>query len=85
VAKSEGKAMSIVRASSKYQIAIPKAIRTKLNIKPGQKLSITESDGSMLVTPIPADPVKFLCGIFKGQPSMTAELLRERKRDLKHE
>ena len=77
--------MSIVRASSKYQIAIPKAIRTKLNIKPGQKLSITESDGSMLVTPIPADPVKFLCGIFKGQPSMTAELLRERKRDLKHE
>jgi AbrB family looped-hinge helix DNA binding protein len=77
--------MSIILVSSKYQIAIPKAIRTKLNIKPGQKLSITESDGSMLVTPIPADPVKFLYGIFKGQPSMTAELLKERKRDLKHE
>jgi AbrB family looped-hinge helix DNA binding protein len=85
VAKCEGKTMSIVRASSKYQIAIPKAIRTKLNIKPGQKLSITESEGSMLVTPVPEDPVKYLCGILAGEPSMTAELLKERKRDLKHE
>jgi len=77
--------MPVVRASSKYQIAIPKAIRNKLCIKPGQKLTISEADGVILLTPIPADPIEFLCGIFKGKPSMTEELLKERKRDLEHE
>ncbi len=77
--------MSIVKASSKYQIAIPKAIRSKLKIKPGQNLDISEADGVILLTPIPPDPAEFLCGIFKDQPSMTEELLQERKRDLEHE
>lgn len=77
--------MSIVRTSSKYQIAIPKAIRNKLSIKPGQKLSISESDGLIVLTPIPADPVDFLCGILKDEPSMADELIAERRNDLKHE
>ena len=77
--------MSIVRTSSKYQIAIPKAIRTRLGIKPGQELSLTELDGSILVTPVPPEPIGFLRGRYKGQPSMTKELLRERARDLTHE
>ncbi len=77
--------MTVVRASSKYQIAIPKAIRDKLRIKPGQKLAISEDDGVILVTPVPPDPVEFLCGIFEGQGSATKELLEERKRDLEHE
>lgn len=77
--------MPIVKASSKYQIAIPKAIRTKLRIKPGQQLTMSESDGVILLTPIPPDPAAFLCGIFRGEPSMTAEILYERKRDLEHE
>ncbi|MDO8587388.1 MAG: AbrB/MazE/SpoVT family DNA-binding domain-containing protein [Armatimonadota bacterium] len=77
--------MSVVRASSKYQVAIPKAIRSKLHIRPGQKLAISEADGMIILTPIPADPIEFLCGIFKDKPSMTEELLKERKRDLEHE
>lgn len=77
--------MAVVRASSKYQVAIPKAIRSKLHIEPGQKLAITETDGAILLTPIPADPAEFLCGMLKDQPSLTQELSRERKRDAKHE
>lgn len=77
--------MSVVRASSKYQIAIPKAIRSKLNIKPGQKLMISDRDGGILLTPIPEDPIGFLCGALKDEPSMTRELVEERKRDLRHE
>lgn len=77
--------MSMVRASSKYQIAIPKAIRNKLHIKPGQKLTVSEANGVILLTPVPTDPVEFLCGIFKGRPSMTEELLKERRRDLEQE
>lgn len=77
--------MPIVRASSKFQIAIPKAIRNKLRIKPGQKLAVSESDGLIVLTPIPPDPVEFLCGILKDEPSMTEELIKDRKRDLEHE
>ncbi len=77
--------MPVVRTSSKYQIAIPKTIRTRLHIKPGQKLSVSEADGSIVITPIPPDPVEFLYGILEGGPSMTEALLRERKRDLEHE
>ena len=77
--------MSIVRASSKYQIAIPKAIRKKLNIVPGQRLTVSEADGLIVLTPVPPDPAEALCGIFKDEPSMTKELATERKRDLGHE
>jgi AbrB family looped-hinge helix DNA binding protein len=77
--------MPVVRTSSKFQIAIPKAIRNKLHIKPGQKLSITESDGAIILTPIPPDPVEFLCGIFENEPSMANELIRDRRRDIEHE
>lgn len=77
--------MSVVRASSKYQVAIPKAIRNKLHIKPGQRMAVSEMDGMIILTPIPPDPAGFLCGIFKDEPSMTHELAAERKRDLEHE
>ena len=77
--------MSMVRASTKFQVAIPKAIRNKLRIKAGQRMTISEEDGVILLTPIPPDPCEFLCGIFKNEPSMTEELARERERDLKHE
>ena len=77
--------MSIVRASSKFQIAIPKRIRAKLGITPGQRLRITDKSGEIILTPIPANPVEFLYGIFEGKPSMTDELLRETKKDLERE
>jgi len=34
--------MDTVKISPKYQIVIPKKIREKLNLKPGQKLQILE-------------------------------------------
>jgi AbrB family looped-hinge helix DNA binding protein len=73
--------MPIVRVSSRFQILIPKAIRNKLNIKAGQKLSVSEANGTIVITPIPSDPVDFLYGILKDEPSLTEELLKERARD----
>lgn len=77
--------MSVVRASSKYQVAIPKAVRDKLRIKPGQRLTVSEADGVIVLTPVPLDPVGFLCGILKGEPSISEELVGERSRDLERE
>jgi AbrB family looped-hinge helix DNA binding protein len=38
--------------SPKYQIVIPKEIRQKLALKPGQRLSVTAKDGHIELTPI---------------------------------
>ncbi len=77
--------MTTVRTSSKGQIAIPKRVRERLHIKPGQALDLSEQNGSIVLTPIPEDPISFLRGAIKGGPSLTEELLRERARDLEHE
>lgn len=77
--------MPVVRASSKFQVAIPKAIRNKLHIKPGQKMTISESDGLIVLALVPPDPVDFLCGILKDEPSIADELAAERKRESEHE
>lgn len=77
--------MVVVRASSKGQIAIPKRFRTRLGIKPGAPLSLTETDEGVLITPLPDDPIQFLSGIFRDGPSLTQELLKERASDLEHE
>ena len=74
--------MSIIRLSAKHRITIPRAIREKLQIEPGQALSVSEKDGVVMLTPIPRDPVAFLCGIFRGGPSATEELLEDRRREL---
>ena len=74
--------MLTVRVSSNNRITIPRALRAKLGISPGQKLWLREQDGSMIMVPVPADPIKYLCGALRGGPSLTKELLEERARDL---
>lgn len=77
--------MNVVKASSKYQIAIPKKTRVKLGITPGQKFAVADENGVVTLIPIPEDPIEYFYGRYKGGPSMTKELLEERARDLEHE
>lgn len=73
--------MPIVTTSSRGQIVIPKEVRKKLKIGPGKKILIrTEGDKAVLY-PLPDDPVAHFCGIFKGGPSLTEELLQERRKE----
>jgi AbrB family looped-hinge helix DNA binding protein len=48
--------------SPKFQIVIPKEVRRKLGLKPGQQLAVTEKDGRIELTPVltPAQIVGFL-------------------------
>ena len=56
--------MHTVKVSPKFQIVIPKQLRERLKLKPGQKLFIYERDGSLrLVLP---RPITELRGIAKG-------------------
>ena len=79
-----GKAETI-RLSSGYRFTIPKAIRAKLGIAPGQRFVMREEQGVIKLVPAPADPIRHLRGALNGGPSVCEELLCERARDLEHE
>jgi AbrB family looped-hinge helix DNA binding protein len=50
--------------SSKYQVVIPKSIREHLNLKPKQKMTVIEKDGSLIL--IPNTSLESLRGIAVG-------------------
>lgn len=56
--------MSTVTISSKYQIVIPKEIRDKENIKPGQEVQVFYYDGRIEIVPL--KKMKNLRGIARG-------------------
>ena len=56
--------MDIVTVSPKYQIVIPKEVREKLALKPGQKLVVFEWNGGIRVEP--SRSIRELRGMAKG-------------------
>lgn len=56
--------MSIATISPKFQIVIPREIRERLGLKPGQRVSFVERNG--LITMVPERPLSELRGILKG-------------------
>lgn len=56
--------MDTVTVSPKFQVVIPKALRERLKLRPGQKLLIYEQDGSLHLEP--PRPVTELRGMAKG-------------------
>ena len=55
--------MGTVTLSSKFQVAIPRDIREKLNLIPGQKIVVIEKDGVLHL--IPQKPMKEMRGFVK--------------------
>ena len=64
--------MEMVTVSPKFQIVIPKAIRTELNIQPGEKIVMFEKDE--VIHLIKIGNIKKLRGRFK---KLTTEGLRD--------
>ena len=60
--------------STKFQIVIPKPVREKLRLHPGQRLQVIEHGGT--ITLVPEVPLKSLKGFVKG---MDKASLREKK------
>lgn len=73
--------MSVVRVSSEFQIPIPQALLAKLGAKPGEQMLVVERDGGIILTPLPHDPVAFLCGVMAGE-SLTKGLLEDRAQEV---
>lgn len=55
--------MGTVTLSSKFQVVIPRDIREKLNLIPGQKIVVIEKDGVLHL--IPQKPIKEMRGFVK--------------------
>ena len=56
--------MGTVKLSSKFQVVIPRDVREKLDLKPGQKIVVIEKGGVLHL--IPQKPMKEMKGFVKG-------------------
>jgi AbrB family looped-hinge helix DNA binding protein len=73
--------MESVRVLAKGQIVIPAALRKRYRIKPGSEVHIFEYGGLIHILPPSEDPVASAMGSLPAKPSLTEELLEERKKD----
>jgi AbrB family looped-hinge helix DNA binding protein len=56
--------MGVVKLSPKFQVVIPRDVREKLDLKPGQKIVVIEKGGVLHL--IPQKPIKEMKGFVKG-------------------
>lgn len=56
--------MDPVKISSKYQVVIPRSIREKFNLKPGQKIMFIPYNDTLRVVIVP--PIEDAEGMFEG-------------------
>jgi len=68
--------VSRVTVSPKFQIVIPRELRARLRLRPGQKITLLERDG--IITAIPDQPIEKLRGILKGMPATGLREKQER-------
>ena len=69
--------MSTVTVSSKYQVVIPKDVRDRLRIRPGQKVEAFAVGGRIELVPV--RPIEELRGFLRG---MDPDFEREPDREL---
>lgn len=69
------------RVSERGQITIPKQVRERLGLRPGQVLEVREDEGRVVLTKVhPRSPVDEVYGVLDlGRP--TDEILRELRGD----
>jgi AbrB family looped-hinge helix DNA binding protein len=63
--------MSVVTVSPKYQVVIPKDVRQKLNIRPGQKVEAFAIGNRVELVPV--EPIQTFRGKFPGLPPLERE------------
>jgi AbrB family looped-hinge helix DNA binding protein len=70
----------ITSVSTKGQFVIPAEMRTALGIKPGTRIAVTQDGSRIVLEPVSEELVDKTRGIFRGKPSLSAELKRQRQR-----
>jgi AbrB family looped-hinge helix DNA binding protein len=70
----------ITTVSTKGQFVIPAEMRTALGIKPGTRIAVTQDGSRIVLEPVSEALVDKTRGMFRGKPSLSAELKRQRRR-----
>ena len=73
--------MQTVKVLAKGQIVIPSSIRKKYGIKPGFEMNIFAFENVIYLVPPASDPVKEAMGCLPKKPSLSEQLLEERRKD----
>ena len=73
--------MHTATVSAKGWVVIPKSIRDKYGLKKGSRVQVLDYGQMLAIVPLPDDPIEALHGMFETGPSLTGDLLTERKRD----
>jgi AbrB family looped-hinge helix DNA binding protein len=69
------------KMTEKGQITVPKAVRERLGLRPGDQLDVDEENGRLVARKLsPVDPVTSIYGTLKLNRS-TDELMRELRGD----
>ncbi|MDI6858337.1 MAG: AbrB/MazE/SpoVT family DNA-binding domain-containing protein [Dehalococcoidia bacterium] len=71
--------------SRKGGFIIPKEIRERYNLRPGDKVEFVDLAGRISMIPAMKDPIREIRGMFKGGESLTKALLEEHRRELDQE
>lgn len=79
--------MTKATISSKGQIAIPKAVRERLNLKAGTQISIEVQGESMVMKRLVRNypDWRTMRGMVRGGPSLTQALMEERAAEKAHD
>ena len=73
--------MQCVKVLAKGQVVIPVSIRKKYGIQPGSKMQVFEYENIIYLVPPSKDPIEQAMGCLLSTPSLSEELLKERKKD----
>jgi AbrB family looped-hinge helix DNA binding protein len=76
--------MAAVKVSKKGWVVIPKEIRERHNIRPGDKVQFVDFAGNIALVRLPEDPLASARGLLKGGRSMK-EYLEEKRQELEEE
>lgn len=77
--------MPVVKTSAKGQVVIPAGIRKRAGLHGGDKVSVEEHEGVIVIVPVAKDAVRSLQGILKGHPSFIEALLKSREEERRRE
>ena len=77
--------MAAVKVSKKGWVVIPKEIRERHNLHPGDKVQFVDLAGRLAIVPAMKDPIHEIRGMLKGGSSLTKALLEERRWELERE
>jgi AbrB family looped-hinge helix DNA binding protein len=70
----------ITTVSTKGQFVIPSEMRASLGIRPGTRICVTQQGSKIVLEPVTDELVDRTRGMLAGGPSLSDELIRERRR-----